>query len=52
MNDLTLEKALQIVNQALDNVQANGPDRRLIDKAYLLVAEAAQANTVKGESVD
>lgn len=53
MEDLTLEKALQIVNQALDTVQTNGPERRLIDKAYLVVVEAVQKKVeVKPASKD
>lgn len=35
--ELNIERALQIVQQALDTVTTNGPERRLIDKAYLVL---------------
>lgn len=40
--ELTLERAMQIIQQALDSVTTNGPERRLIDKAYLTVVGELQ----------
>lgn len=34
---LTIERALQVIQQALDAVTTNGPERRLIDNAYLTI---------------
>lgn len=45
--ELTLEKALQIVQQALDTITTNGPERRLIDRAYLVLVTETQKNKLK-----
>lgn len=43
--ELTLERALQIVQQALDTVTTNGPERRLIDNAYITVVNELHHKT-------
>lgn len=37
--EITSEKALDIIYRALDTIQADGPTRRAIDQAYLKVRD-------------
>jgi len=43
--ELNIEKALQIVQQALDTVTTNGPERRLIDRAYMTLLNELHEKT-------